>query len=87
MRLLPDQLRVAITERTPVAFVRHGNTIGLVDEMFAEQFQRDDFGVAVIKAAGQFLHGGQDWRNSRFDRSQNVRKLYDRFGGQRSSVG
>jgi cell division protein FtsQ len=31
MRLLPDQLRVAITERTPVAFVRQGNTIGLVD--------------------------------------------------------
>jgi len=31
MRLLPDQLRIAIVERTPVAFVRHGNTIGLVD--------------------------------------------------------
>jgi cell division protein FtsQ len=31
MRLLPDQLRVAIVERTPVAFVRHGNTVGLVD--------------------------------------------------------
>jgi cell division protein FtsQ len=31
MRLMPDQLRVAIVERTPVAFVRHGNTIGLVD--------------------------------------------------------
>jgi cell division protein FtsQ len=31
MRLLPNQLRVAIVERTPVAFVRHGNTIGLVD--------------------------------------------------------
>jgi cell division protein FtsQ len=31
MRLLPDQLRVAIVERTPIAFVRHGNTIGLVD--------------------------------------------------------
>src|SRR6202522_711007 len=31
MRLLPDQLRVGIVERTPVAFVRHGNTIGLVD--------------------------------------------------------
>ena len=31
MRLLPDQLRVAIIERTPVAFVRQGNTIGLVD--------------------------------------------------------
>jgi cell division protein FtsQ len=31
MRLLPDQLRVAIVERTPVAFVRHGSVIGLVD--------------------------------------------------------
>jgi cell division protein FtsQ len=31
MRLLPDQLRVAIVERTPVAFVRQGSTICLVD--------------------------------------------------------
>lgn len=31
MRLLPDHLRVAVTERTPVAFVRHGARIGLVD--------------------------------------------------------
>jgi cell division protein FtsQ len=31
MRLLPDQLRVAVVERTPVAFVRNGNEIGLVD--------------------------------------------------------
>jgi len=31
MRLLPDQLRVAIVERTPIAFVRQGSTIGLVD--------------------------------------------------------
>jgi cell division protein FtsQ len=31
MRLFPDQLRVAIVERTPVAFVRQGSTIGLVD--------------------------------------------------------
>jgi cell division protein FtsQ len=31
MRLLPDQLRVSVTERTPVAFVRTGNEIGLVD--------------------------------------------------------
>ena len=31
MRLLPDQLRIAIAERTPVAFVRQGSTIGLVD--------------------------------------------------------
>ena len=31
MRLMPDQLRVSIVERTPVAFVRQGNAIGLVD--------------------------------------------------------
>jgi len=31
MRLLPDQLRVDIVERKPVAFTRHGQQIGLVD--------------------------------------------------------
>ena len=31
MRLLPDQIRVNIVERQPVAFTRHGQQIGLVD--------------------------------------------------------
>ena len=31
MRLLPNKVRVAISERTPVAFVRQGGQIGLVD--------------------------------------------------------
>jgi len=31
MRLLPNQLRISIQERTPVAFVRQGSQIGLVD--------------------------------------------------------
>jgi cell division protein FtsQ len=31
MRLLPNQLRISIQERTPVAFVRQGTQIGLVD--------------------------------------------------------
>ncbi len=31
MRLLPNELRVAVKERTPVAFVRQSGTIGLVD--------------------------------------------------------
>jgi cell division protein FtsQ len=31
MRLLPDQLRVEVVERQPVAFVRQGGQIGLVD--------------------------------------------------------
>ncbi len=32
MRLLPDHMRVSIVERTPVAFVRQGGHIGLVDK-------------------------------------------------------
>jgi cell division protein FtsQ len=32
MRLLPNQLRVAVVERVPVAFVRAGNHIGLIDQ-------------------------------------------------------
>jgi cell division protein FtsQ len=31
MRLLPDQIRIAVVERQPVAFVRLGQQIGLVD--------------------------------------------------------
>ena len=31
MRVLPDQIRVAVIERQPVAFTQHGQTIGLVD--------------------------------------------------------
>ena len=31
MRLLPNKIRVAITERKPVAFIRQGSRIGLVD--------------------------------------------------------
>jgi cell division protein FtsQ len=31
MRFLPDQLRVSIVERTPVAFVRQGASVGLID--------------------------------------------------------
>jgi cell division protein FtsQ len=31
MRLLPNRMRVSVIERTPVAFVRQGNHIGLVD--------------------------------------------------------
>jgi cell division protein FtsQ len=32
MRLLPDHIRVSVVERTPVAFVRQGSQIGLVDK-------------------------------------------------------
>jgi cell division protein FtsQ len=31
MRLLPDQIRISVTERKPIAFVRQGSQVGLVD--------------------------------------------------------
>ncbi len=31
----------------------------MVDKPFPQQFVRDEDGVAVIKSAGQFLHGGR----------------------------
>ena len=54
MRLLPDKIRVAITERTPVAFVRQGGHIGLVDrngvllEMVAGQQAEEHYSFPVI---------------------------------------
>ena len=31
MRLLPDQIRISVTERKPIAFLREGSQVGLVD--------------------------------------------------------
>jgi len=50
MRLLPNRVRVAIVERTPVAFVRQGAQIGLVD---ANGVLFDLPGPDVDEATGQ----------------------------------
>ena len=60
---------------------------GMVNEPFSEQFLRDEDGVAVVKSCAGVCCTAEDWRNSRFDRRQNVRKIAGRLGGQRSSVG
>jgi cell division protein FtsQ len=54
MRLLPDQIRVDIVERQPVAFTRNGNQIGLVDangvllSMSAAAMARHHFSFPVL---------------------------------------
>jgi cell division protein FtsQ len=54
MRLLPNKLRIAIVERTPVAYVRHGSHIGLVDahgvllDMSPEAATRNDYSFPVV---------------------------------------
>lgn len=54
MRLLPDQIRVSIIERQPVAFTRIGNHVGLVDadgvllSMSAASMARHHYSFPVI---------------------------------------
>jgi cell division protein FtsQ len=54
MRLLPDRIRVAVQERTPVAFVREGGHIGLVDasgvllSMGADQVEDRSYSFPVV---------------------------------------
>jgi cell division protein FtsQ len=57
MRLLPNRVRVAILERTPVAFVREGAQIGLVDAtgVLLDMPERDvdsDNAAGFTRAAG-----------------------------------
>ncbi|MHB1699744.1 MAG: cell division protein FtsQ/DivIB [Acidobacteriaceae bacterium] len=51
MRLLPDRLRVSVVERTPIAFVRQGTHIGLVDA----------HGVLLNMVANSASHGPQNY--------------------------
>jgi cell division protein FtsQ len=54
MRLLPNRMRVSVVERTPVAFVRQGNHIGLVDangvllDMPVEAKSREHYSFPVV---------------------------------------
>ena len=54
MRLLPNKVRVAIVERTPVAFVRQGGQIGLVDghgvllDMSADSLATNHYSFPVV---------------------------------------
>jgi cell division protein FtsQ len=45
-RILPNRIRIDISERTPIAFVRNGNEIGLIDE----------FGKILDRPHGEDFH-------------------------------
>ena len=56
MRLLPNRVRVAIVERTPIAFVRQGAQIGLVDSsgvLFDLASPETEDGLAGVAHNGQ----------------------------------
>ncbi|AXC10711.1 Cell division protein FtsQ [Acidisarcina polymorpha] len=84
MRLLPDQLRVAVVERTPIAFVRTGNKIGLVDRdgvllaMDPKTIAAKHYSFAVV--TGITASDPQSTRSARM-------KLYQRFVAELDSGG
>ena len=76
MRLLPNKIRIAITERVPVAFVRQGTHIGLVDgngvllEMSPDTPSDQHYSFPVV--TGILATDPDSTRAARM-------KLYDRF--------
>ncbi len=76
MRLLPNHLRVSVVERTPVAFVRQGGHIGLVDangvllEMNTDQQADQHYSFPVV--TGMTADDPASAREARM-------KLYQRF--------
>ena len=79
MRLLPDKVRVAIVERTPIAFVRQGRHIGLVDahgvllEMSPDVPADQHYSFPVL--TGLTASEPESTRSARM-------KLYQRFVGE-----
>jgi cell division protein FtsQ len=84
MRLLPNRLRVSIVERTPVAFVRQGSHIGLVDaagvllDMPSDAKRNGSYSFPVISGISQ-----QDPVSTRAARM----KIYNRFTADLDSSG
>jgi len=56
-RVLPNQIRVEITERTPVAFLRSGGDLALVDShgMILERPAQGDFHFPVVAGFGESM--------------------------------
>ncbi|HEU4636082.1 MAG TPA: FtsQ-type POTRA domain-containing protein, partial [Edaphobacter sp.] len=84
MRLLPNHIRISVTERTPVAFVRQENHIGLVDangvllEMPTETQAKSHYSFPVVTGIEE-----KDPLSLRAARM----KLYQRFTGDLNGEG
>ena len=84
MRLLPNRMRVSILERTPVAFVRQGGHIGLVDEngvlldMPVDAKTGEDYSFPVV--TGILANDPQSTRAARM-------KIFERFTSELDGSG
>jgi cell division protein FtsQ len=84
MRLLPNRMRVSIVERTPVAFVRQGSHIGLVDangvllDMPVDAKSREHYSFPVVTGIS-----GNDPVSTRAARM----KIFERFTSELDGAG
>jgi cell division protein FtsQ len=84
MRLLPNRMRVSVVERTPVAFVRQGNHIGLVDangvllDMPLDAKSREHYSFPVVTGIS-----GNDPVSTRAARM----KIFERFTSELDGSG
>jgi len=84
MRLLPNRMRVSIVERTPVAFVRQGSHIGLVDgngvllDMPVDAKSREHYSFPVVTGIS-----GNDPVSTRAARM----KIFERFTSELDGSG
>jgi cell division protein FtsQ len=84
MRLLPNRMRVSVVERTPVAFVRQGNHIGLVDangvllDMPVDAKSREHYSFPVVTGIS-----GNDPVSTRAARM----KIFGRFTSELDGAG
>ena len=84
MRLLPNHIRVSVAERTPVAFVRQGNQIGLVDkggvllDMAGDSLEKEHYSFPVVTGLAS-----DDPLSTRAARM----KIYERFTAELDASG
>jgi len=76
-RILPNRLRVEITERTPVAFFRNGNELTLIDAhgVLLERPEGEDFHFPIVTGMSENL--ARDEREKRMQVYQEFMKNID----------
>lgn len=76
-RILPNRLRVEITERTPVAFFRNGNELTLIDShgVLLERPEGEDFHFPIVTGMSENL--GREEREKRMQVYQEFMKSID----------
>jgi cell division protein FtsQ len=76
-RILPNRLRVEITERTPVAFFRNGNELTLIDAygVLLERPEGEDFHFPIVTGMSESL--GREERAKRMQVYQEFMKDID----------